>query len=49
MQNRKFGEPERGTGAMARRDSAAIQTPAPAGKREAGSYPSPSFLNALND
>jgi hypothetical protein len=34
---------------MARGDSAAIQTPAPAGKREAGSYPSPSFLNALND
>jgi hypothetical protein len=48
MQNRKFGEPERDT-AMARGDSAAIQTPAPAGKREAGSYPSPSFLNALND
>jgi hypothetical protein len=49
MQNRKFGEPERDTGAMAREDSAAIHTPAPAGKREAGSYPSPSFLNALND
>jgi hypothetical protein len=42
MQNRKFGEPERGTGAMTRGI-------APAGTREAGSYPSPSFLNALND
>jgi hypothetical protein len=34
---------------MAREESAAIHTPAPAGKRQPGSYPSPSFLNALND
>ena len=48
MQNRKFGEPARGNGRDDSRYSAAIRTPAPAGKRESGNYPSPSFLNALN-